>query len=180
MTGDGDRFLPCADRGLNSLHHNRSTEYGSVQDRTDRSIGAFPHFLQMIFAHAGRIGGNGGTLYRHSILLRCKGGIHRHLVIRLVSMDKSKIVIFGIQVNIGKQKLLLDHFPENPCHLIAVHLHKRRCHLNFFHLKVPPHPCQCRTSVYCEWYLPHVLWQVPPPYPDPVPGSPPGSSGAHG
>ena len=45
MTCDRDRFLPVLNTWLDTLYNNRSTKYGSIKNRTNRSIRAFVHFL---------------------------------------------------------------------------------------------------------------------------------------
>ena len=134
VTGNGDGFLPVAHAGLDSLHNNGGTENRAIQDSPDGAVGALVHLLQVIFLHTGVIWRNGGALHSHTVLLRRLGGVHRHLVVRLVAVFQSQIIILCIQINIWKKKLLFDHLPEDSCHLVSIHLHKGRGHLNFFHV----------------------------------------------
>src|SRR5699024_12051329 len=47
MSCNGDRFFPVSDARLNSFYDNRCTEYGSIQNRTDRPVRALPHLFQI-------------------------------------------------------------------------------------------------------------------------------------
>ena len=44
MAGDGDGLFPVPDTGFNSLYNDGRPEYGAVQNGTDGSVGAFPHW----------------------------------------------------------------------------------------------------------------------------------------
>ena len=133
MSCDGDRLLPVSDTWLNAFYNDRRAEYGSVKHRTDRTVGALPHFFQIIFSHACRVWGDGRTFHRYSVFHRGIGRINRYLVIGFISMLQSQVVVLGLQVNKRKKKFVLDHFPENTGHLVSIHLDQRGRHLNFFH-----------------------------------------------
>ena len=133
VTGNGDRFFPVADAGLDSLHHNGSAEYSAVQNRADGSVGALPHFLQIVFRHTGGIGRDGSALDGDTVFLRSFRGFHGHLVIRFITVRKSQVIVFRVQLDKRGKQLLLDHLPQNSGHLVSVHFHQRRCHFDFFH-----------------------------------------------
>ena len=42
----------------------------------------------------------------------------------------SLLIVFGLQVHIGQNQLVLDLLPQDAGHLVAVHLHQRRFHQN--------------------------------------------------
>ena len=117
-----DRFYPVLYTWLNSFYHNRSTEYGSVQDGTDRSIRTLVHFFQIILFHSGCIGCDGGTFYCNSVFLGCFCRINCHLIVCLVSVFKAKIIILCIQFQIWCEKFVFDDLPQNTCHLVSIHL----------------------------------------------------------
>ena len=93
MSGNGDGPLPVLNTWFDSLYHNRCTEHGSVQDGTDGSVGTLPHFLQVIFLHAGRVGGDGGTFNSHAVLFGGIGGINGYLVVSLIPVFQSKVIV---------------------------------------------------------------------------------------
>ena len=86
VTGDGDRLLPGGNKGGDALYYNRRAEYGAIQNRTDGTVGGFPHLLQMVFIHSGGIGRDGGAFHRHAVFLSGVSGIKGHLVVSLVAV----------------------------------------------------------------------------------------------
>ena len=62
--------------------------------------------------------------------LRGLGRVHGDLVIRLIPVLQAQVIVFGLQVHIGQNQLVLDHLPQDAGHLVAVHLHQRRFHQN--------------------------------------------------
>ena len=73
----------------------------------------------------------------HAILLVGKGGIHGHLILGGIPVGQAQIVVLGLQIHKGQDELLLDDLPEHTGHLIAIHLHQRRGHLDLFHNSFP-------------------------------------------
>ena len=133
MAGDGDGRLPGADRGMHSADQDGRTEHCAVQHGADGAVGAFPHFMQVIFLHALGVGGDGGTLHRYTVLFRGVGAVNGHLIPGFVPVGQAQVIIFGFQINIRQNQQILDVLPQDAGHFIAVHLYKRRCHFDFFH-----------------------------------------------
>ena len=162
MTGNSDRFLPVLHTWLDSFYHNGSTKNSSIQDCTNSSIRAFVHFLQIVLRHSGFIRGNGGTFNSNSIFLGGFRCIYSYLVISLISVFQSKIIVFCLQVNKRKKKLILDQLPQNSGHLVPVHLNKRGLHLNFTHYYLLVYVCgNCELCPQQPYFnvIPS-LWQV--------------------
>ena len=133
MSCNGDGLFPAFHTRFNPLYHNGGAEHGAVQDGTDGGVWTFPHFLQMIFLHTGSIGGDGGALDSHTVLLGGVGGINGYLVIGFIPVFQAQVVVLCLQVYVWQKQVVLNHLPENPCHLIAIHLHDGGGHLNFVH-----------------------------------------------
>ena len=93
MSGNGDGFLPVLNTWFYSLYYNRGAEHGSVQDGADGSVGTLPHFLQVVFLHAGGVGGDGGTFNSHAVLFGGIGGINGYLVVGLIPVFQSKVIV---------------------------------------------------------------------------------------
>ena len=93
MSGNGDGFLPVLNTWFDSLYYNRGAEHGTVQDGADGSVGALPHFLQVVFLHAGGVGGDGGTFNSHAVLFGGIGGINGYLVVSLIPVFQSKVIV---------------------------------------------------------------------------------------
>ena len=96
-------LFPVSYTGFNPLYHNRGTKYGSIQNSSDSSVGAFPHFLQIIFCHSCCIGSNGSTFYCHTIFQRSVSRIYRYLIFRFITVFQAQIIILCFQINEGKQ-----------------------------------------------------------------------------
>ena len=130
MTGDGDGFCPCGDEWRNAFYQNGSAENRTVQHGADGSIRGFPHLLEVILFDARRIRSNGSAFDSHAVLFGGVGAVHSHLVVGFIAVFEAKIVIFSFQINIGREKNILYHLPDDTGHLVAVHLHKRGGHRN--------------------------------------------------
>ena len=133
MSRDRDRLFPVLHARLDPLDDNRCTEHRSVQHGANRSVRALPHLLEMILRHTGGIRRNRRTFYSNPVLFRCICRIYGNLIVRLVAVFQSEIIILRLKIDKRIQQFVFDHFPENPCHLISVHLYKWRCHFDFFH-----------------------------------------------
>jgi hypothetical protein len=48
-------------------------------------------------------------------------------------MQDSEVEIFEVDVEIGMNELVLDHLPDDPRHLVAVHFDDRVFDLDFLH-----------------------------------------------
>ena len=138
VTGDGDGRFPALHYRGNALHHNGGAEYGAVQNGADGTVGAFPHFVEIVFGHAGFVRGDGGAFHRNAVLFIGVGGVDGHLVAGLIPVGETQVVVFGVQGHEGKKQLFFDLLPEHPGHFVAVHFHQRRCHFNFIHGYQPP------------------------------------------
>ena len=86
MSGQSDRRFPAFDRGLDSLYQNRSTENGTVERGTDRSVRTLPHLLEIVFFHACGIRCDCRAFDTDFILLDSVGCIDRNLIISLVTV----------------------------------------------------------------------------------------------
>ena len=133
MTGNGDGLFPGLDHRLDAVQQDGRTEHGAVQHGADGAVGALPHLVQVILGHALGVGGDGGALDRHAVLLVGQRRVHGHLVAGGVPVGQAQVVIFGVQLHKGAQQLLLDPLPQHAGHLVAVHLHQRGGHLDLFH-----------------------------------------------
>ena len=133
VTGNGDGLFPCADGRMHTLHQNGCTEHGAIQHGTDGTVRAFPHFMQMILFYSLGIGGNGGTLDSHTVLLGCQGTVDGHLIPGFVPVLQPQVIILGFQIYKGLNQQFLNIRPEDSGHFVSIHLHQRGFHLNLCH-----------------------------------------------
>ena len=138
VTGNGDRFLPAGQEGDNPVDKNGCTENRSVQDGADGTVRRFPHLVQIVFLYPGCIGGNGGAFDGDAVFFGCLSAFRRDTVGCFVAVFQAQIIIFRFEVDVRGDQNLLEHFPDDSRHLIAVHFYERRFHLNFIHDTKPP------------------------------------------
>ena len=138
MAGDGDGLLPGPHHGADALHQNRRPEHRAVQNRPDGAVGALPHLVEVVFRHPGGVGGDGGAFDAHA---QAGDGLRRlrgDLVPGGVPIGQAQVVVFGLQVHKGGDEDILDVLPQDPGHLVPVHLHQGRGHFDLFHGSIPP------------------------------------------
>ena len=66
------------------------------------------------------------------------GGVDGDLVVGLVALLDAEVVIEQVDVEIGMDQLVLDELPDDPGHLVAVHLDDGIRHLDLRHFREPP------------------------------------------
>ncbi len=120
-----NRLGPSRHEPWDILYHNRLPKDGPIELVPDGSIGRFPHLFQVEFFHSVLIGGDCGTLYANLVLLYSSGCIQRHLVSSLVSMLDAQVEVEDVEIQEGKDQLVLDHAPNDASHLVTIHLHNR-------------------------------------------------------
>ena len=114
----------------NSLTQDGLAEHCSSQNVTDRAVGRQPHLLELELLDAFFVGGDGGALDGHVMLQGGVGRVDRDLVVRLIAIRESEIVVQALDIQVGEDQLVLDHLPDDPGHLVAVHLHDGLRHLD--------------------------------------------------
>lgn len=61
------------------------------------------------------------------------GGIDRHLVIGCIAVFYREVVVFNLEIEIGKDQLFLDELPDDTGHFIAVEIDDRVGNLDLLH-----------------------------------------------
>ena len=89
LGGDGDGLGPVFYVGNDTLYQDWCTEYSTVQDGTNGSVGTLPHFLQVVLCHSGSVGSNGSTFYGNTIFQGSVGRIYGYLIVCLITMLQS-------------------------------------------------------------------------------------------
>ena len=90
--------------------------------------------MEIIFSHSLCIGSDRSALNGNSEFLCPVCGIDSNLICGVVSVGKTQIKIFTLKVNERKDDDVFNLFPDNPGHLIAVHLDDWRLHLDLAHI----------------------------------------------
>ena len=94
MTCNGDRLLPVAYCRMDARDSDRSTEYGTVEDRTYSAVRTLPHLMELILVHTLMVRRNGGALNSHTKTLCSLSCILCNLVAGLVTLYQTEVVIF--------------------------------------------------------------------------------------
>ena len=107
VTRDADGLCPGGNVGSDALDEDRLTEYGAVEDRADGAVGAFPHLFEVIFVHAGGVGGNSRALDRYAVFFCRFCRVDRDLIVGFVSLFQTEIVVLAFEIDKGKDQLIL-------------------------------------------------------------------------
>jgi len=105
------------------------SEDDSAQDVADGAVGRLPHLLELEFLHTLLIGGDGGALDAHVVLLDCVCAVHGHLVVSAVSVLHAQVILLQVHVQVWQHQTFLDFLPDYAGHLVSVKVHHRLVHL---------------------------------------------------
>src|SRR6185312_743308 len=81
------------------------------------------------------VGGDRRALHTDPVLLDRFGGFDRHAVVGRIAVLDPEVVVLQVDVEVGKDQLLLDELPDDPGHLVAVELDDRVLHLDLRHVR---------------------------------------------
>jgi hypothetical protein len=137
VTGDRYRLFPVLDDRFDGIDQNRSPKHGAVQNRADRAVRAFPHFVQIILGHPLRVRRDRRAFDSDAVLFDSVAGFMGYAVSRFVAFLKPKVIVLGIEFDERQQKLILYHFPDDPRHFVSVHLHNGISHPDLCHIRFP-------------------------------------------
>ena len=133
VAADDDRLGPARHQPRHVLADDRLAEDHAAQDVADGAVRRAIHLVQIEFLHPSLVRRDGGAFDRDADLLGRFGGVDRDLVARLVALLDAEIEVHQIDVEIGKDQLVLDVLPDDPGHLVAVHLDDGVGDLDFRH-----------------------------------------------
>ena len=105
VTSNNNGFGPAGYQARDICADNGLTEDGTIQDVTDGAIGRFPHLLKLELLDTLLVGGDGGTLDAHLVLLDGIGRLYSDLVLGGITVLNGEIVVLKINVNIGSDVL---------------------------------------------------------------------------
>ncbi len=125
VPADDDRLGPPRNQSRHIRNHDRFAKDCAAQDVPDCPIGRQPHLLQVEFLDTGLVGGDRRALYAHTVFLDRIRRVDRHLVVGGVAVLDAQVVIVQADVEIGKDKHVLDELPDDTGHLVTVELYDR-------------------------------------------------------
>ena len=136
VTRDDYRPIPVGHDARHILADDGLPENRAVENIADGTVGAAPHLLQVEFLDASFVRGDGRAFHCYAVLSRGVGRVDRDLVVGLVSRLDPEIVVFQLDIEVGKNQLLADRPPDDPCHFVTVHLDERILDFDFAHGKL--------------------------------------------
>jgi hypothetical protein len=122
VTADDDRLGPARHEARHVLHHDRLAEHDAIENVADRAVRRLPHLLQLEFFDAGFVRRDGRAFHGDAVFLGGFGRVDGHLVVGGVAVLDREVVILQVDVEIGEDQALLDERPDDPGHLVAIHL----------------------------------------------------------
>jgi hypothetical protein len=122
---DDDRLVPVRDEARHVAADDRLAEDRAVEDVADRAVRALPHLLQAEFLDARLVRRDRRALDRHAVLPRRVRRLDRHAVLGPVAVLDAEVEVLQVDVEVRKDQLLADLLPDDPRHLVAVHLDDR-------------------------------------------------------
>ena len=133
MAANNNGLCPTGNQTRHILADDRFAENHTAQNIADCAVRAFPHLLEVEFFNAGFIGRDGGAFHRHTVLFGCLGGFNGDPVAGFVTAFDAEIVIVELQIKVWKNQLILDVLPDDPCHLVPVHINDGIGNLDLVH-----------------------------------------------
>jgi hypothetical protein len=133
-----DWLGPARDEPGHVRHDDRLTEDHAAEDVADRAVRGTPHLLQAELRDPRFVGGDGGALDAHTVLLDRVRRIDGHLIAGLIAILDRQVVVLQLHVEVRQDELVADLLPNDPGHLVAVELDDRVRYLDLGHRRGAP------------------------------------------
>ncbi len=138
VAADHDRLRPARHEARHIPADDRLAEDRAAEDVADGAVRRAPHLFEAELLHAAFVRRDGGALHRNAHLARLVRGVDGDLVVGLVALLHREIVVEQVDIEVRMDQLVLDELPDDPGHLVAVHLDDGIRHLDLCHLNEPP------------------------------------------
>jgi len=96
-----------------------------------------PHLFQVELLHTALVRRDGRALDRNADFLRLVCCVNGDLVAGLVALLDAEVVVEKLEVEIRVDQLVLDELPDDPGHLVAIHLDDGILDLDLRHIQEP-------------------------------------------
>ena len=151
MPSDDNGHFPAWDESRDVFDEYGLSKDSAIEDIPDGSVRTLPHLFQIELLYSCLIGGNGGALDAYFVFLDRLSSINGNLVVCGIPMLHAQIEVFDFEVEEGQDQLVLDGLPDDPGHLVAVHLHHGVGYLYF--LGVHDYYTNGMTKICDMWLL---------------------------
>ena len=133
VAADHDRLGPAGHQPRHVGDHDRLAEDHAAEDVADRAVGRAVHLLQAELLHARLVGRDRRALDADAVLLDRFGRFDGDAVVGRVAALDAQVEVAQLDVEVGKDQLVLDERPDDPRHLVAVEVDERVLHLDLGH-----------------------------------------------
>jgi hypothetical protein len=134
VTADHDRLRPARHEPGDVGDHDRLAEDHTAEDVANRPVRGAVHLLESELLDPSLVGSDRRALHTHAVLLDRLGGFDGDAVLCLVAVLDAEIEVPQVDLQVGKDQLLLDERPDDPGHLVAVELDDWVLHLDLGHV----------------------------------------------
>jgi len=134
VAADADGLCPVGDEARDVVDDDGLAEYGAADDVADGAVGRFVHFFESEFFDARFVGGDGCAFDADSVLVDGVGSVDGDLVVGFVAALDAEVVVFDVDVEVGKDQFFFDEFPDYSCHFVAVKLDNGFGYFYFSHV----------------------------------------------
>lgn len=131
VSADDNGLSPSRDESWNVADHDWLAEDCSIENVPNGSIGGFPHLLKVEFLNSVLVRGDGCAFDSDLVLQHCVGAVNSNLIVSSVSVFDGQVVVFGLDVDVGVDVLLLDPVPNNLGHLVSVNVDNGASNFDF-------------------------------------------------
>ena len=142
MSSDANGFRPTLNIPGYVFHDDGFPENCAAYDISDGSVWRAPHLFQAEFFNSSLVRSDGCTFDAYVVLFNGLRRVNRYLVICVVTMFNPKIEVLDIEIQVGKNELVFDEFPDDSCHLIAIELDYRVRNFYFSHCRLDLNCCK--------------------------------------
>src|SRR6476661_942154 len=136
VTTNNDGSCPVTNETGNIFADNRFAENSTIKNITDSTIWRLPHLFKVKFLNTCLIGSYSSAFDADLVFFNGLGGINSHLVVGLITVLDTKVVVFNIHVQVRKDQLVFNKFPDDPRHLVPIQLYNRVSYFYLAHCSV--------------------------------------------
>ena len=133
VAADHDGFGPTGHKAGDVLADDRLAEDHATEDVADGAVGRFPHLFQAKLLDPLFVGRDRRAFHCNADFLGHLGAVDGDLIVGAVALFDAEVIIQKVEIEIGQDQLFLDEIPDDPGHLVAVHLNNGIGHLDLGH-----------------------------------------------
>jgi hypothetical protein len=134
VSTNDDGLFPSGDQARDVIYDDGFSEDCSVQDISNGSISTFPHLFQVEFFDSGFVRSDRGAFDTDFTLFNGISGVDCDLIVGGISVFHAQVEVLDVEVQEVEDEFVLDGFPDDSGHLIAVKFCNWVLYFDFFKL----------------------------------------------